>query len=68
LAGKVEPELTGSGKSDLVLNINDDWIRIDSELIVLYKQGFIQAGFLQTRIFLKAGFFLKRVKIISRAT
>jgi len=35
LAGKVEPELIRAGKSDLVLNINNGWIRIDSELIVL---------------------------------
>jgi len=31
LPGKVEPELTRAGNSDLVLNINDDCIRIDSE-------------------------------------
>ena len=50
LAGKVEPELTRAGNSDLVLNINDDCIRIDSESVVfyrevLYKQGFSKIGY-----------------------
>lgn len=31
LLGKVEPELTRAGESDLVLNVDDGWFRIDNE-------------------------------------
>jgi hypothetical protein len=42
---KVEPELTRAGNSDLVLNISDDCIRIDSESIVFYREVLYRQGF-----------------------